>query len=128
MSTISQTPKMSTARNLNISNVKLFIIAALLVTFIAIFNTVAGSPAAKPTDHSAYISYRRGEWASVSIPVVDLSAYRLSERTMIDPNAGLTMFHLSERTLTDPQAGLEAYFNSERTMIPAPFTKFLLGH
>jgi hypothetical protein len=184
MNTISQTPKINTVRNLNARNVNLFIIAALLVTFIAIFNAVAGSPVAKPADHGAYMSYRQGEWlsvpisnqaayqlfrrgevaspvsnteayqlfrqgevvsvpnltnteayhlfrlgewASVSIPAVDLTAYRLSEQTMIDPNAGLTMFHLSERTLTDPQAGLSAYFNSERTMVPAPFTKFQLS-
>ena len=184
MSTISQTPKMNTARTLNINNINLFIIAALLVTFIVIFNAVAGSSAAKSVDHTAYMLYRQGEWlsapignqiayqifrrgevvssvsnaeayqtfrkgetvsvpnltnaeayhlfrlgewASVSIQAVDLTAYRLSEQTMLDPNAGSDMFHLSERTHTDPQAGLATYFNSERTMIPAPFTKFQLS-
>ena len=184
MSTISQTPKINTARNLNINIVNLFVIAALLVTFIAIFNAVAGSPAAKLADHTAYMLYRQGEWlsvpisnqagyqifrrgevvspvsnveayqtfrqgevesvpnltnteayqlfrlgewSSVSIPAVDLSAYRLSERTLTDPNAGLEMFHLSERTLTNPQAGLATYFNSERTLVPAPFTQFQLS-
>lgn len=184
MSTISQTPKITNARTSNVFNVNLLVVAALLVTIIAIFNAVAGSPAARPMDHSAYMLYRQSEWlsvpvsdqtayqifrrgevawtvsdteayqtfrngevvsvpnltnaeayqlfrsgeiTSVSIPAVDLSAYRLSERTLTDPNAGLTMFHLSERTLTDPQAGLAAYFNSERTMIPAPFTKFQLS-
>lgn len=184
MSTISQTPKINNARPLNVFNVNLLVVAALLVTIIAIFNAVAGSPAARPIDHSAYMIYRQGEWLSVpisnqeayqifrraevaspvtnsqayqtfrngevisvpdltkaeayqlfrlgewaseNIPTVDLTAYRLSERTLTNPNAGLTMFHLSERTLTDPQAGLAAYFNSERTMIPAPFTKFQLS-
>ena len=79
------------------------------------------------TNAEAYQLFRLGEWTSVNIPAIDLSAYRLSERTMTDPNAGLTMFHLSERTLTDPQAGLAIYFNSERTMIPASFTKFQLS-
>ena len=184
MSTISQTPKINNARTLNVLNVNLLIVAALLVTIIAIFNAVAGSPAAKPMDQSAYMLYRQGEWlsvpmsnqaayqifrrgevassvsnaeayqtfrkgevvsvpnltnaeayqlfrlgewASVNIPAVDLSTYRLSERTLTDPNAGLTMFHLSERTLTDPQAGLAVYLESERTLVPTPFTKFQLS-
>ena len=184
MSTISQTPKMNTARTLNINNINLFIIAALLVTFIVIFNAVAGSSAAKSVDHTAYMLYRQGEWlsapignqaayqifrrgevvspvsnveayqtfrqgevgsvpnltnaeayqlfrlgewSSVSIPAVDLTAYRLSERNMTDPNAGLTMFHLSERTLTDPQAGLSTYFESERTSIPVHFTPYQIS-
>ena len=184
MSTISQTPKMTAARKLNIRNVNLLIIASLLVTIIAALNAVAGFSVAEPTDHSAYMSYRQGEWlsvpisnqaayqifrrgevaspvtnaeayqlfrqsevasvpnltnaeayhlfrigewASVSIPTVDLSAYHLSERTLIDPNAGFEIFLQSERTLTNPQAGLATYLDSERTMIPAPFTKFQLS-
>lgn len=184
MSTISQTPKISTVRISNNRTLNLLIVAALIVTFIAIFNAVAGSPAAKPTDHSAYMLYRQGEWlsvpisnqaayqifrhgevmstvsnveayelfrqgevasvpnltnteayhlfrlgewASVSIPSVDLSAYRLSERTLIDPTAGMEMFLQSERTFVDPQAGLATYFNSERTLVPAPFTQFQLS-
>ena len=184
MSTISQTPKVSTVRMLNNPALNLLVAAAFIVTFIAIFASIGSFPAAKPMDHSAYMLYRQGEWASVpisnqtayqifrggevasplsiaeayqtfrkgetvsvpnltnaeayhlfrlgewalvSIPAVDLTAYRLSERNMTDPNAGLTMFHLSERTLTDPQAGLAAYLESERTMVPAPFTKFQLS-
>ena len=184
MSTISQTPKMSTARTLNINNVNWFIVAALLVTVIAIFNAVARSSTANTTDHSAYMFYRQGEWlsvpisnevayqifrrrevaspvttaeayqmfrkgevvsaphltdaeayqifrlgewASVSLPAVDLSAYRLSERTLINPTAGLETFLQSECTYADPHASLATYLASERTSTPVQFTKFQLS-
>lgn len=78
MSTISQTPKMSTTRTLKINSVNLFVVAALLVTIIAIFNAVAGSPAAKPTDNSAYMLYRKGEW--LSVPVSNQVAYQIFRR------------------------------------------------
>jgi len=39
-------------------------------------------------------------------------------------NAGFSIYLLSERTLVDPQAGMAAYFNSERTSIPVLFTKY----
>jgi hypothetical protein len=184
MSTISQTPKVSTVHILNNRNLNFFVAAALVATVVVIFASIVRSPAAKPMDHSAYMTYRQGEWASipisnqtayqifrggevasplsiteayqtfrkgevvsvpnvtnaeayqlfrlgewasVNIPAIDLSAYRLSERTLTDPNAGLEMFLQSERTLTDPQAGMAIYFNSERTLVPAPFTQFQLS-
>ena len=57
----------------------------------------------------AYRIYHQSEWASAGIPVTagDLSAY-----------------HLSERTLIDPQAGLTIYLNSERTRVPVLFTPY----
>lgn len=75
----------------------------------------------------AYLIHRQGEWASVPVPAVDLTAYHLSERTLVDPNAGLAIYQQSERTLIDPQAGLEAYFDSERTSVPTPFTQYQLS-
>ncbi len=75
------------------------------------------------TNAEAYQLFRRGEWASV-IPVVDMTAYHLSERMLIDPRAGLTVYLLSERTLVDPRAALATYFNSERTSIPVLFTAY----
>jgi hypothetical protein len=55
----------------------------------------------------AYLIHRQGEWASVAMPVVDLAAY-----------------HLSERTFVDPQAGLAIYQQSERTSVPVRFNKY----
>jgi len=166
MSTISQTPKINTARTLSIRNASLLVVAALIVAVVVFFTSVAGSPAAKPIDHSAYMLYRQGEWLSVPIPVnnaeayqifrsgevasplsnaetyhlfrlgewasvevsvspvVDMTAYHLSERTLTDPNAGLSIYLLSERTLVDPQAGMAAYLTSERTSVPVNFTKY----
>jgi hypothetical protein len=57
----------------------------------------------------------------VIVPVTgvnNLEAYYQSERTLVDPNAGLEMYQLSERTLIDPQSGLDVYFLSERTSTP----------
>jgi hypothetical protein len=65
---------------------------------------------APPVSHAeAYRIYRQGEWASASTPVTagDLSAY-----------------HISERTLVDSQAGLAIYHNSEWTSIPVQFTPY----
>lgn len=166
MSTISQAPKTNTARTLNIRNLNLLVVAALIVAVVVFFTSVAGSPAAKPADHSAYMLYRQGEWLSVPITVsnaeayqifrrgevasplsnaeayelfrlgewasvnvppaiaVDMTAYHLSERTLVDANAGLAVYLLSERTIVDSQAGMATYFNSERTSIPVLFTKY----
>jgi hypothetical protein len=98
MSTISKTPKVNTARALNIRNANLLVSAALVVAIVVFFMSVAGSPAAKSIDHSAYKLYRKGEW---------LSIYLLSERKLIDPHARMT-----------------TYFNSERTRIPMRLTKY----
>jgi hypothetical protein len=75
----------------------------------------------------AYRLYHQSEWASVPIPAVDLTAYYESERTLIDPNAGLEIYQLSERTLIDPQAGMTIYQQSERTSIPIRFNKYQLS-
>jgi hypothetical protein len=72
----------------------------------------------------AYLIHRQGEWASVPMPAVDLTAYYLSERTLIDPNVGLVIYQQSERTLVDPQAGLAIYHQSERTSVPVRFNKY----
>lgn len=113
MSTVSQTPKIKTARTLNVRNANLLVIAALVVAIVVFFTSVAGSPAAKPIDHSAYMLYRQGEWLSVPIP----------PSVAIDMNA----YHLSERTLIDPQAGMATFLNSERTSVPVRFTKYQLS-
>jgi hypothetical protein len=76
------------------------------------------------TNAEAYLIHRQGEWASVAVPAVDLTAYHLSERTLVDPNAGLAIYQQSERTLVDPQAGLAIYQQSERTSIPVRFNKY----
>jgi hypothetical protein len=57
----------------------------------------------------------------------NLDAYHQSERTLVDPYAGLAVYQLSERTFVDPYAGLEMYQNSERTSVPVRFTKFQLS-
>ena len=147
MSTISQTPKVNAARTLNIRPVNLLIVAALVLGVVAIFASTA-SPAAKPVDRSAYMLYRQGEWlsvpisvsnaeayqifrlgewASVTIPAatgLDLTAYHLSERTLVDANSNFAEYLLSEHTLTDPQAGMAIYLNSERTSVPVHFTQY----
>jgi hypothetical protein len=75
----------------------------------------------------AYLIHRQGEWASVALPVVALTAYHLSERTLVDPNAGLAIYLQSEHNLVDPQAGLAIYQQSERTRVPVRFTKYQLS-
>ena len=75
----------------------------------------------------AYQLFRQGEWTSVEAAAADLSTYHLSERALIDPNAGMAIYLESERSLIDPQAGLAAYFASERTSVPAPFTRYQLS-
>jgi hypothetical protein len=72
----------------------------------------------------AYLIHRQGEWASVAISPVDLTAYYLSERTLVDPNAGLAIYQQSERTFVDPQTGLAIYQQSERTSVPVRFNKY----
>jgi len=85
-----------------------------------------GEVASSVTPAEGYQIYRQGEWASASIPVTasDLSAYHLSERTMVEALSGLDIYHLSERTLVDPQAGLAIYHNSERTSLPVQFNPY----
>src|ERR1700752_1770579 len=71
MSTISQAP------NFNNRNLNLLIVATLAITLVVIFASVPGSPAAKPMDHSAYMLYRQGEWASVPIRSSNAEAYQI---------------------------------------------------
>jgi hypothetical protein len=75
----------------------------------------------------AYLIHRQGEWASVAMPAVDLTAYHLSERTLVDPNAGLAIYLQSERTFVDPLAGIAIYRASERASMPVRFTKYQLS-
>ena len=71
-----------------------------------------GEVASPVSSAEAYRIYRQGEWASAGIPVTagDLSAY-----------------HISERTLIEPQAGLAIYHNSERTSVPVRFNPYQLS-
>ena len=167
MSTISQTPKVNTARTLHIRPVNLLIIAALVLGVVVIVAN-ASTPAARPIDNSAYMLYRQGEWLSVPIRLsnaeayqifrrgevasplshaeayhlfrlgewvsvnipniaVDMTAYHLSERTLVDAVTGPAIYLLSERTFVDPQAGMATYLESERTSIPVRFTKYQLS-
>ena len=81
-----------------------------------------GGEVSSPENNAeAYRIFRQGEWATVE--AIDLSAYLQSERTLLDPTAGLTTYQLSERTLVDPQAGMAVYHNSEQTRIPVRFNK-----
>jgi len=78
------------------------------------------------TNAEAYHLFRLGEWASVNIPniAVDMTAYYLSERTLVDTAAGPALYLLSERTFVDPQAAMAAYLASERTSLPVRFTPY----
>ena len=79
------------------------------------------------TNAEAFHVYRLGEWTSVNNPAgatLDLTAYHLSERTLMSANTGRTIYLISERTLVDPQAGMETYLASERTSVPAPFSPY----
>jgi hypothetical protein len=146
MSSTLQTPKISTIRLLNDRNLmSLFVLAALVVALMIIFTNSVDRPVANSLNEQAYMIHRQGEWVSVPIPVdmaeayriyhqsewasvsiapVDLSAYHLSERTLIDPNAGLAIYLQSERTYVDPQAGLAIYQQSERTSFPVRFNQY----
>ena len=127
MSTILQTTKVNTPRTLNRRYLNLLMAGVLIVTLAAIFTGMAGSPAAGPMDNSAYMIYRQGEWISVPIHVRSAEAYHLSERTLVDPQAGLPIYLLSERTLIDPRVDVAAYFNSERTSVPVRFNEYQLS-
>jgi hypothetical protein len=65
-----------------------------------------------------FLQYRQGEWISVPVPAMDLNAYHLSERTLIDPQTDMAAYHQSERTLIEAETGLAAYLESEKTLIP----------
>jgi hypothetical protein len=70
----------------------------------------------------AYRIFRLGEWAGAN--PVDLSAYRQSEHTLVNPNAGLSIYQLSERTLVNPLAGMAIYHSSERTRVPMRLNEY----
>jgi hypothetical protein len=57
-----------------------------------------GEVDAPVSNAQAYQLYRQGEWVSAGIRAADLSAYRLSERTLVGMQSGLEMYRLSERT------------------------------
>ena len=86
----------------------------------------SGEVASTVSSSEAYQIFRQGEWASAGIPVTagNLSAYHLSERTLVDAQAGLAAYQLSERTLVDPQAGMAVYHNSERNRGPVQFSPY----
>lgn len=151
MSTISQAPKVNTARTLHIQPVNLLVIA-VLVLGVALIAVNASAPAAGPIDNSAYVLYRQGEWlsvpilpsnaegyhlfrlsewASVNIPTIamDMTAYHLSERTLL-PIVVTDLFianRLSEHALLDQQVGLKIFQDSERTTRPVKFTAYQLS-
>ena len=85
-----------------------------------------GEVASPVTSAEAYQIYRQGEWASAAIPVTagDLSAYHLSERSLVNPSAGIEIYQLSERTMVDPQTGMAIYHSSERTSLPVQFNPY----
>jgi len=58
---------------------------------------------------------------------VDMTAYHLSERTLVVAVTSPAIYLLSERTFVDPQAGMATYLESERTSIPVRFTKYQLS-
>lgn len=145
MSTISQTPNIKTTRLIDPRIQSLLLAAAVLAMLAVIFFNIAVSSEAVSLNDNAYRLYRQGEWVSVpytpaqayqifrqgewasaGIPVTagDLSAYHLSERTLVVAQAGLAAYQLSERTRIDPQAGRVIYLNSERTRVPVPFSPY----
>jgi hypothetical protein len=85
-----------------------------------------GEVASPASSAEAYQIFRQGEWASARIPVTagNLSAYHLSERTLMDTQAGLAAYQLSERSLLDPQADMAIYQLSERTRHPVQFSPY----
>ena len=116
MSTISQTPKVDTARGLNIRNLNLLIAAALVIAVLVVFASIA-TPAAAPVDQDAYMLYRQGEWRSVPSSVSNAEAYqifRLGETTSVNA---------TNASVVD----LTAYHFSERTMVPALFSTYQLS-
>jgi hypothetical protein len=140
MSSTLQTPKINTIRILNESNLmSLFVLAALMVTLLAIFNYAVDRPAAKSINAEAYMIHRQGEWVSVPIPVNSAEAYQIFRRGEVTspvsnaeaylihrqgewtsvaiPAVDLTAYQQSERTLVDPKAGLAIYLQSERTLV-----------
>ena len=76
-----------------------------------------------------FADYQASERALSPIVNVDLSSYHLSERTMTKATAinDLSGYFASERTLIDPQAGMASYFNSERTSVPVQFTPYQIS-
>ena len=90
MSSISVISKIKTLSTLNNRNVILIILAALVSTLMVLSAISINSRAAKAFDYNAYLLYRQGEWASLPISAVDLTAYYQSERTLVIPSAGLS--------------------------------------
>lgn len=138
MSSITVIHKTETPNNRN----SIFIALTALVTLLAAMAMASvNSSSAQPFDYNAYMLHRKGEWVSpavspaqayqifrlgewAAVETVDLSVYQQSERTLVDPNAGLAIYQRSERTLVDPQAGLAIYQASERTRIPVRFNQY----
>ncbi|HZM22177.1 MAG TPA: hypothetical protein VFC02_10555 [Anaerolineales bacterium] len=139
MSTISQAPKVNTARTFNNRNLNLLIVATLAITLVVIFASVPNAPVAKPTDHSAYILYRQGEWLSVPIsnqaayqifrrgevasPVSNEEAYQMFRKGEVMSVPNLTnaeayhLFRLGEwASVSIPAVDISAYQLSERTL------------
>lgn len=137
---------MNTTLNQNRS-LNLFIVVGIALALIAAI--VLSSPAAlevptvpqnatedqsqiafAPLSADAFPEYRQSEWGLAVVPVTGaggMDAYHDSERTMVDPNAGLAIYNLSEHTLTDPQAGIQTYLASERASVPVRFTQYQLS-
>ena len=83
------------------------------------------SEVASPLSNAeAYQLFHLGEWASVNIPLVDLTAYHFSERTLVDAKSGIAIYLLSEHGHVDPAAGMATYLKSERTSVPVRFTPY----
>jgi hypothetical protein len=113
MSTISQTPKINTARTLDARNATLLIIAALAVALVAVFANRIASGSSKPVDASAYMLYRQSEWLSVPIPSSHTEAYQIfrqAEVTSPVSNAqAYQLFRRVEITSVPVVTNAEAY-------------------
>jgi hypothetical protein len=132
MSSTLQTPKINTLRILSDRNwISLIVLAALMMTVLAVFVYAADRPIAKSISDQAYMIHRQGEWVSVPIPVDSAEAYLIHRQgewaSVAIPAVDLTAYHQSERTLVDPNAGLVIYQQSERTSIPVRFNEYQLS-
>jgi hypothetical protein len=77
------------------------------------------------TPEQAYQVFRLGEVASSSTEAYQI--YRQGEWASNSASSYLSTYQLSERTRVDPQAGLALYLNSERTSVPVRFTPYQLS-
>jgi hypothetical protein len=128
MSSVLQTPKINARSTLKDRKLNLLIIVAFVVTLVVILSGIANSPSVEPKKDYSWPPRPVFPVREPAAIEPSLAPYYLSERTMVDPNAGLAIYHSSERAFIDPQAGLTAYYRSERTSTTfrdlAPFNEY----